>query len=1183
MNCGTCGAPNEAGRKFCLECGVRLAVGCPVCGSPNTPGARFCGECGSPIVAGAPTPEATATIATVPATGAPTPIAERRLVSVLFADLVGFTSISETRDAEDVRDLLSGYFDVCREIVDRYGGVVEKFIGDAVMAVWGAPVAREDDAERAVRAALDLVDAAARLAAKIGVKELALRAGVVTGEAAVTMGASGMGMVAGDMVNTASRLQSVAPPGSVLVGETTKRAASQAIAFEQAGEQILKGKVVPVPAYRALRVVAKRGGAGRSDQLEAPFVGREAEMRLLKDFYHATARDRGVRLVSVIGQAGIGKTRLAWEFHKYLDGLSELIYWHHGRSVAYGEGVSFWALGEMVRMRAGILEGADEDTTRSKLGEVLRQFVIDEDERTRLEGPLLQLLGIGDGHGRERSELFTAWRTFFERIADANSVVMVFEDLQWADVGLLDFIEEVLALSRGHPIYIITLARPELLDRRPTWGAGQRAFTSIGLGPLTEEEMTELLSGLVPGLPEAAIRAIVTRAEGIPLYAVETVRMLLDDGRIEREGDSFRPTGDLSTVAVPESLHALIAARIDALPPIERAVLQDASVLGLSFTPAALAAVTSQPDGLDGRVRHLVARELLALDDDPRSPERGQYHFASALLKEVAHGTLSRRDRRTRHIAAARYFEALGDDELAGVLAQHYLDAYRAQPEGEEGAAVATQARIALKAAAQRARDLGSPRQAQRYNEQALEAVTDPAEELELRQAAGLDAVNAGFVEAGDAHLQRATELADSLGDAATRRRSIAVRARILIEGRQEQGRQLLVDALAEPGLAPSDPGFVELAGIMALYEMRGGSDAEAVAIADRALPAMEVAGADEQTVMTLITRGVSLAALGRSMEATVILTGAKALAERRGMVGPSLRAAINLGYALEPEDPVLGFQVSRAGYERAARYGITWAARYLLGNACDSAFQVGEWDWALHEVGDRLGEELETRERLWYQSTDLMLRAYRGEPVSEMAEREIADMVQGFDDVQYRMIPYWVRLHGNLVAGRLVDVVRVTDEALTLGFAAVEAAPLGARAAIWAGDVAAASRMLDAYAAARPGRRTDAMRVTIEAGIAALEGRRADARQGYGDAQQRWRDLGLPTWLALCQLDIVETGAMEPGERRRAGDDARAFFERLGARPLVERIDAALARERETTPSMTTARPVAEEVAPNP
>ncbi len=1156
MICAQCQATNEVGRKFCLECGTRLVVSCDVCGSPNTPGARFCGECGSAIAeAAAEGPP----VADTPATPMESPTAERRMVSVLFADLVGFTTISESRDAEAVRDLLNGYFETCREVIGRYGGTVEKFIGDAVMAVWGTPISREDDAERSVRAALELVDAASRLAEQVNVPELALRAGVLTGEAAVTLGATDMGMVAGDMVNTASRLQSAAQPGTVLVGEATLRAASDAIAFEPAGELTLKGKSAPVPAFRALRVVAKRGGVGRAEQLEPPFVGRDSELRLIKDFFHATAREHGVRLVSVMGQAGIGKSRLAWEFHKYLDGLTETVYWHQGRSPSYGDGVSFWALGEMVRMRAGIGEGDDEETTRTRLGETLRQFVPDADERRRLEGPLLQLLGIGTAGGRERSELFSAWRTFFERLADANTVVMVFEDLQWADDGLLDFIEEMLAWSRGRPMYLITLARSELLDRRPTWGAGQRAFTSLGLPPLTDDEMTTLLGGIVPGLPQPVVNAIVARAEGIPLYAVETVRTLLNDGRIEREGDTYRPVGDLSRLAVPESLHALIAARIDHLAPRERTLIQDASVLGLSFSVAALSAVTADPADAETVLRHLVQRELLSLDDDPRSPERGQFRFVQGLLREVAYGTLSRKDRRARHLAAARYFETLGDEELSGVLAQHYLDAYRAQPDGPEGAAVAAQARIALRAAAQRATELGSLRQAQRYLEDALEAVTDPAEELELRVAAGNAAANAAYLEEGEAHLQRAIELATEIGDDGARRRAIALQAGFLVEGHQEQGRKLLVAALAEPGLQPADPGFTELSMQLATFEMRLSNDAKAIEIADRALPAMEAAGVERVVVQTLITRGVALANSNRSTEAVVTLTGAKAIAERHGMLGESLRAAVNLGYVLESEDPLLGFQISREGYERASRFGITWAMRYLLGNACDGAFQVGEWDWAQREVRRQLDQGVEARERIWYESIDLIIRALRGEEVRAAGE-QLLELAGEYDDIQYRLYPTTVLIQAGLAEGRLADVRRLADETLALGFHGIDAAVAGARASIWEGDAAAARRYLAAYAGARPGRRSDAIRTTFGAGIAMLEGRAAEARQLYADAQRRWDELGLTTFLAFCRIDLLETGAMEPAERRRAADEARAFFEALGAAPLLARIDAALA-----------------------
>ena len=370
----------------------------------------------------------------------------------------------------------------------------------------------------------------------------------------------------------------------MLVGEATQRAAGGAIVFEAAGDQVLKGKQSPVPAWRAVRVVAQRGGVGRTETLEAPFVGRDEELRQLKDLFHATGREGRPRLVSVIGPAGIGKSRLAWEFLKYVDGLVETVWWHDGRSPAYGEGITFWALGEMIRGRARLQETDDEATTRAAIAAMLEEHVPDEAERAWIEPALLSLLGLESDAGSQ--QLFGAWRTFFERLAASGPVVMVFEDFHHADTGLLDFVDHLMEWSRNVPILIVTLARPELLERRPDWGAGKRSFTSIHLEPLSTAAMRELLAGLVPGLPAHARDAIVARADGVPLYAVETVRMLLAQGRLVLEDGVYRPSGDLSALAVPETLTALISARLDELDAADRALVADAAVLGQSFTPA---------------------------------------------------------------------------------------------------------------------------------------------------------------------------------------------------------------------------------------------------------------------------------------------------------------------------------------------------------------------------------------------------------------------------------------------------------------------------------------------------------------------------------------------------------------------------------------------------------------------
>src|SRR5262245_58310803 len=360
-------------------------------------------------------------------------------------------------------------------------------------------------------------------------------------------------MVAGDLVNTASRVQSAADPGSVLVGESTKRASEAAIVYEDAGTHELKGKAEAVKLWRASRVVGSRRGELRSIGLEAPFVGRDREFRLVKDLFHATADDKRASLVAVVGVAGIGKSRLAWEFEKYLDGLVGEVWWQRGRCLSYGEGVAYWALAEMVRMRADILEDEPLEAAQAKLRACIQLHIRDDDERAWIEPRLAHLLGLTERVAPDQEDLFSAWRLFFERMAEEGPAILLFEDLHWADAALLDFIEYLLEWSRNFPLFILTLTRPELLERRPTWGAGKPNFHSLVLEPLSDEARDELLRGLVPGLPEEVSADIRERAEGVPLYAVETVRMLLDRGLLTREDGEYRLTGSLEALEVPET------------------------------------------------------------------------------------------------------------------------------------------------------------------------------------------------------------------------------------------------------------------------------------------------------------------------------------------------------------------------------------------------------------------------------------------------------------------------------------------------------------------------------------------------------------------------------------------------------------------------------------------------------
>ena len=1163
MSCPNCGTANDASRKFCSHCGTRLALSCSACGTPAAAGDLFCGECGAALAE----PSSASTATDAAADDTPLRVSERRLVSVLFADLVGFTSLSETRDAEDVRELLTRYFEVAREIIERYGGVVEKFIGDAVMAAFGTPTAHEDDAERAVRAGLELILAVRELGTQVDSPDLQLRAGVTSGEAAVTIGATGQGMVAGDMVNTASRLQSAAPPGSLLVDEGTMRAASVAITFEPAGEKVLKGKELPVSAWRADRVVAMRGGANRSEALEPPFVGRDAEMRILKELLHATARERRARLVSFVGVAGIGKTRLGWEFHKYIDGVVEDIYWHQGRSPAYGEGITFWALGEMVRKRAGLAESDDAATTRERIAATVAEYVPDAEERRWIEPRLLQLLGVEEGRAGEREELFAAWRTFFERVADKGLTILLFEDLQWADPGLLDFIDHILEWSRAHPILIVTLARPDLLDRRPDWGAGRRNSVSLSLEPLSDEVMSEGLDGLVPGLPDAAVRLILERADGVPLYAVETVRMLLHEGRLAAEDGAYRPVGDLSHLEIPDSLQALIAARLDSLDPADRALVQEAAVLGLSFTLTGVAAVSGQdPETLEARLRDLVHREFLELNVDPRSPERGQYSFVHRLIREVAYGTLSRRDRRTRHLAAARFFENLDDDEIAGVLATHYLDAYRASPEGEEGAAVATQARIALRAAADRAAALHSHDQALAFLDQALEVTPDAADRVELLDRAGIAALAAGRYEASQAHLREAVELARGIGDQAAAARATARIGELLLRGGLiDQGLAEIREALEILGDVDSDPAVVVLQARLAQAYMRAEENALAVEWADRALEGAERLDLVPAIAEGMITKATAMGSMGRMRESEALLAGALSFADENDLSASQMRAHLNLSNSMWITDPRRGLRVARAGIDIARRLGDRPWFVLLTNNAIACATRTGDWDWALEREAELRALDLEPEDLLSLTDTPI-IRACRGIDVSSTVA-ELDELARAVSDPSQAGVLGVVQAMQDLVAGRDAEAfargMHAADASITVVGVATS---LAGHAAAWRGDLADARRAHDALEEGGVhGPALEASRRTMNAVIAALEGRTGEAAGGFRDASRQWRDLGLSFDLALCHLDLLATLGTTGNGATAAADEARMILLELQAEPFLRRLETL---EQRTSPA---------------
>jgi predicted ATPase/class 3 adenylate cyclase len=1097
-------------------------------------------------------------------------VAERRLVSLLFADLVGFTSLSESRDSEEVRELLSRYFATCRRLVELYGGTVEKFIGDAVMAVWGTPTATEDDAERAVRAALDLVAAVSALGDEIGAPQLQARAGVLTGEAAVNLAAIGEGMVAGDLVNTASRVQSVADPGTVLVGEATRRATERAVVYEEAGGFELKGKEGKTALWRALRVVSGVRGQLKSEGLEAPFVGRERELRQIKDLFHVCAEERRAHLVSVTGIAGIGKSRLAWEFYKYIDGLADTTYWHRGRCLAYGEGVTYWALADMVRMRCQIAEDELPAVAEQKLQAALDEYLLDPEERRFVEPRLAQLLGLGEHEARDRQDLFAAWRLFFERLAETYPTVLAFEDMQWADASLLDFVEYLLEWSRNHPVYVITLARPELLERRPNWGAGHRNFTSLYLEPLSEQAMEELLAGLVPGLPAALRSQILARAEGVPLYAVETVRMLLDRGLLGADGAAYQVTGEIESLDVPETLHALVAARLDGLSPEERRLLQDAAVLGKTFTPEALAALTGLERGpLEELLSRLVRREVLGLQSDPRSPEQGQYGFLQDLLRRVAYETMSKRERRAKHLAAADYLAtSLAEDEVAEVVASHLLDAYRLEPDGAEAQALRAHANAALLRAGERAGSLGASAEAQRYFEQAAELAGEPTDQAAAASRAGEMALVAGAAERAASLFEQAIALYEQSGQthAAARASSSLARTEQL-EGRQQEAIERMERAYAVIAEDKPDAVLTLLAVRLGHTHFLAGNPEQAAEWTERGLDLAESLQLPE-----MLARGwnakASILSLRRPEEARALFQAAFDTALAHELHFDACRTCTNLSDLAFRTDR---YSQSLAHLEQALALARKIGDRHLewfsLSEMTYALTMLGRWDEALARLAEIPGEQLETNSALTSPLSGVIeIYLHRGD--LDRARGLLATYEQlartASSDVQAQAGYHAATAALRLVEGNAHDALTAAEKAMAeraaLGIAAQDVKHGFIRAldaALALGELGKAEAILTIIDQLPDGLRPPLLEATLHRCRARLAGDDPAADREFTAAAARMRELELPFYFAVIQLEhaewLIERGRRDDAEQLLT--QAQGTFERLEAKPWLERL----------------------------
>jgi class 3 adenylate cyclase/tetratricopeptide (TPR) repeat protein len=851
---------------------------------------------------------------------------ERKVITVLFADLVGFTSRSEQLDPEDVAAILRPYHERLRYELERWGGTVEKFIGDAVVAFFGAPVAGENDPERAVRAALAIRDWI------VDEGKLEARIAVNTGEALVDLGArpeSGEGMATGDVVNTTARLQTAAPSNGILVGETTYRATAQSIEYREHVPVEAKGKEEPVPVWEVVQARA-RFGVDLAPETRTPLMGRDREVEQLVATLERARRQRSLELITLVGVPGIGKSRLVGELFQSIERGGVLTYWRQGRSLPYGEAVSYWALAEMVKAQAGILETDGDEQAEAKLVRTV-QALIEEDVEWVLSH-LRPLVGQGAAAGSQE-EAFAAWRRFFEALAEEHALVLVFEDIQWADDGLLDFIEHLADWASDVPILILCTSRLELLERRAGWGGGKVNAATIALAPLSDEETARLIWALgVETQP-----ALVERAGGNPLYAEQYVRMLSERG---------------STEELPETVQGIIAARLDSLPAEEKALLQNAAVVGKVFWLGALSATEQQLQPL--RQKEFISRAR-------RSSVEGEteYTFKHLLVRDVAYGQVPRAERAEKHVRTAEWIESLGrPEDHAEMLAHHYASALElARAAGQDVAAIVPPAIAALRDAGDRALTLHALPQAARYYGDALALTAEgDREQADLLYRYGRACYLRG--EGGEAELKRARDALARAGDVETAAEASLVLADMAWRtGNRDDSAPHVEAARTLVAGAPVSRAHVAVLAEVARYEAIGEQHEAALEHGREALALAEKLGLDEFRSHLLNTIGTARGNTG-DPGAFEDLEESIALAERRNAVSDLVRGYNNLAVQHVVHGQLQGARAAEAKtLELAERFGLLGYARWIEAGAVAHRYLMGEWDEAFERADASLAE----------------------------------------------------------------------------------------------------------------------------------------------------------------------------------------------------------------------------------
>jgi class 3 adenylate cyclase/tetratricopeptide (TPR) repeat protein len=1103
---------------------------CPNCGFENADGANFCSNCGYALaVAAEPRRE------------------ERKVVTVVFADLVGSTARAERLDPEDVRAILAPYHDRLRTELERYGGTVEKFIGDAVVGVFGAPVAHEDDPERAVRAALAIQEAIAVLNESDPALELEVRIGVNTGEALVALGARpelGEAMVAGDVMNTGARLQSAAPGGGVLVSDATYRVTSRAIEYGEAETIEAKGKADPLAAWPAVAPRARFGvdifQAGR-----APLVGREREVELLASALARAREEREPQLVTIVGVPGMGKSRLVYELSRIVNDDPELIVWRQGRSLPYGEGVAFWALGEIVKAQAGILESDGSAEAGAKLA-AATAGVARDDELDWLERHLRPLVGLGGdaASGQEqRAEAFAAWRRFVEALAEHGPVVLVFEDLQWADDGLLDFVDELADRLVAVSLLVVCSARPELLERRPGWGGGKRNALTVSLAPLGEADTARLLGALLDRsvLPADEQAALLQRAGGNPLYAEEYARMLADGGQ--------------SDLGVPATLQGVVAARIDALADAEKLLLQQASVLGKVFWTDGLAALAELGErAVEETLFSLERKEFVRREQRSAVAGARQYVFVHALVQDGAYGQMPRAVRADAHRRVAEWIEELPSDrseDRSEMLAHHLVHAIEyGEAAGVNVSSLRPKVALALREAGDRAWSLGAPHAALTLFEQAAalhpESADDPY--LLLRLGRALLIVRGE----GERELERASVLLSGSNSAAAAEAEVAHGEAIWQRGDQESAFAHFDRAASLVETVPVSTQKGWIVAQLARFLVLAGRYRDGRARAEEAIALAEELGESELLGDALNTRGVLRSVLEEpgwveDFERSLGI----ALANNSWRAG---RAYINLGSSLMTSKAELrrAEELFREGLGFTAQRSSVLVERWFRGNLGELTFHLGSWDEALELAESEFAYKEPHYQRHMMRLVRAQIRLARGSTQEALADVDLAvGEAQAVRDPQ-ALIPTLAARLFMLAASAETLRAEETLAQLSAARGELEAQPAGP----WIVDVALALRDL--------GHTNEAIADSVESVVTSpwRESALAIARGDLVAAADALEALGAATLEAHARLraarQLTEEGRCTQAQEQLAR--ALAFHRDVRASALIGEGEALLA-----------------------